>query len=117
MAIPDITSLTEEELTTLLQQANALLIALRNQEEETRNNLLDPEVVAQQIENLLTQGEAVQGVIDTPNGEVKANPQLHILALARAQKRTINNLIRVLRTSAGVLDSADTGEDPVEPPA
>ena len=34
------------------------------------------------------------------------------MALARAQKRTINNLVRLLRTNAGLLDSADVGEDP-----
>ena len=115
MAVPDISGLTEEELTTLLQQANAALQSKMQTEDEVRRTLLNPETVQNQIDNLLTQNDKVQVVIDTPNSEIKANPQQHIMALARAQKRTINNLIRVLKTSSGVLDSADLGEDEPTP--
>ena len=114
MAVPDISGLTEEELTTLLQQANAALQSKMQTEDEVRRTLLNPETVQNQIDNLLTQNDKVQVVIDTPNSEIKANPQQHIMALARAQKRTINNLVRLLKTNAGVLDNAEIGED-VEP--
>ena len=114
MAIPDITGLTEEELVTLLQQANAELRVRQNSEQTVRETLLDPTTVQTQIDNLLTQKDNVQAVIDTPNSEIKTNPQQHIMALARAQKRTINNLVRLLRTNAGLLDSADVGEDPTD---
>lgn len=107
---PDISELTDQELSQLIIEANALLNARRNQEEETRQNLLDPGVVSQQIENLLAQGEVIQQTIDTRNVDIKNDPQLHILALARAQKRVINNLIRLLRTNAGLLESDDVGE-------
>lgn len=111
MAIPDITGLTEEELVTLLQRANAELLAKQDNERAVRETLLDPATVQTQIDNLLTQKDSVQAVIDTPNSDIKANPQQHIMALARAQKRTINNLIRLLKTNAGVLDNADVGDD------
>ena len=115
MAVPDISGLTEEELVTLLQQANAELLAKQNSEQAVRETLLDPATVQAQIDNLLGQKDAVQAVIDTPNSDIKANPQQHIMALARAQKRTINNLVRLLKTNAGLLDNAELGEDEPTP--
>ena len=114
MAVPDISGLTEEELVTLLQNANSALQSKMQTEDEVRRTLLDPVTVQRQIDNLFTQKDSVQAVIDTPNADIKANPQQHIMALARAQKRTINNLVRLLKTNAGVLDNAEIGED-VEP--
>lgn len=111
MPLPDLTELDEPQLRDLLDAVTARLAQIQGQEQAVRETLLDPVVVAAQIDNLLTQAGHVQGVIDTPNSEIKANPQQHIIVLARAQKRAINNLIRVLRTSAGVLDSDDTGEE------
>ena len=110
--IPDITGLTEEELAVLLQQANAELQAKQNSEQTVRETLLDPATVQTQIDNLLSQKDSVQAVIDTPNADINSSPAKHIVALARAQKRTINNLVRLLKTNAGLLDSADVGEDP-----
>ena len=111
MAVPDISGLTEEELVTLLQQANSALQSKMQTEDEVRRTLLNPDTVQKQIDNLLTQKDNIQAVLDTPNSEVNSSPAKHVMSLARAQKRTINNLIRVLKTSAGVLESADLGED------
>ena len=72
MAIPDITGLTEEELVTLLQQANAELHARQNSEQTVRETLLNPTTVRTQIDNLLTQKDNVQAVIDTPT--VRSRP-------------------------------------------
>lgn len=108
--IPDITGLTSEELVQLLQEVNVALQQQQQTEEQVRETLLDPAVVQGQIDNLLAQIDNMQAVLDTPNAEIKTDPQTHVKAIARAQRRTINNVIRTLRVLSGELGSAEVGE-------
>lgn len=67
--------------------------------------------LANVITAALERQDTSQAVIDTPNSEIKANPQLHIIALARATKRQDRAIIRLARLAGGLLDSSDTGTD------
>ena len=108
--IPDISGLTSEELVQLLQEVNIALQQQQQEHDQVRETLLDPVVVQGQINNLLAEIDNIRTVLDTPNAEIKTNPQTHIKAIARAQRRTINNVIRTLRVLSGELDSAEIGE-------
>lgn len=52
-----------------------------------------------------------QEIIDTPNADIKANPQQHIVRLARVCKRQERAIIRLARIVGGLTDSTDTGTD------
>ena len=63
------------------------------------------------IDAALLRQAAYQAVIDTPNSEIKANPQGHIVSIARQGKRSERALIRLARLVGGLTGSADTGTD------
>ena len=67
--------------------------------------------LAAAIDAALARQAAYQAVIDTPNSEIKANPQGHIVNLARQGKRSERALIRLARLVGGLTQSADTGTD------
>ena len=67
--------------------------------------------LAAEIDRAIERQDTSQAVIDTPNAEIKANPQLHIIALARATKRQDRAIIRLARLAGNLLDSSDTGTD------
>ena len=73
--------------------------------------LSDPEVVRAAIESLRAQVDAYNTVLATPNPDVNASPAKHIMAVARAGKRTARETIRALRLLGGVLDSTDLGAE------
>lgn len=110
MTLPDLSELSEEELAQVAQEAAQRLHDLQHREESVRARLADPEEVRRQIANLLNQATEIQAIIDTPNSDIKANPQVHIIKLARAQKRANANVVRLLRVLAGALESGDLGE-------
>ena len=87
---------TPEELTARTQAAN---------DQALRDGL------AAAIDAALARQAAYQAVIDTPNSEIKANPQTHIVNLARQGKRSERALIRLARLVGGLTQSADTGTD------
>lgn len=87
---------TPEELEAQARAAN---------EQALRNGLAN--VITAALERQATS----QAVIDTPNSEIKANPQTHVVALARATKRQDRAIIRLARLAGNLVDSVDTGTD------
>ena len=81
------------------------------QEEQAANAQALRDGLAAAIDAALARQAAYQAVIDTPNSEIKANPQSHIVSIARQGKRSERALIRLARLVGGLTDSADTGTD------
>ena len=94
---------TDEENATADQRAADATQAANDQ--ALRDGLQDA------IDAALLRQAAYQAVIDTPNSEIKANPQGHIVSIARQGKRSERALIRLARLVGGLLDSTDTGTD------
>lgn len=81
------------------------------QEQKTANDQALRDGLQAAIDAALLRQAAYQAVIDTPNSEIKANPQGHIVSIARQGKRSERALIRLARLVGGLTDSADTGTD------
>ena len=81
------------------------------QEQKAANDQALRDGLAAAIDAALARQAAYQAVIDTPNSEIKANPQSHIVNLARQGKRSERALIRLARLVGGLTQSADTGTD------
>lgn len=52
-----------------------------------------------------------QAIIDDTNANIKSNPAPAIKALARGQKRSAGDIIRLARLAGGLLDSTNTGDE------
>ena len=81
------------------------------QQQQAANDQALRDGLAAAIDAALARQAAYQAVIDTPNSEIKANPQTHIVNLARQGKRSERALIRLARLVGGLTQSADTGTD------
>ena len=111
MPVPDISTLTEAELITLAQNTDAALRAKQATEQTNQAALLDPTTVQTAITKCETQVTALKTLLATTNADINASPAQHIKTLARATKVDLNNTIRLLRTSAGILDSTSIGDE------
>lgn len=100
----DFEGLTREEIVAVMQAASAALAAIDQEEAQAQEALADPDAVRADIALMREWRANVQGVMDTPNGEIKANPQQAIMVLARAQMRTMGATIRTLQLASRVFD-------------
>lgn len=101
------------EVTPLSPEQAATVAAYTAQEdaEAARVALSRPEAVRAAIVSLRAQVDAYNTVLATPNPDVNASPAKHIMAIAKAGKRTARETIRALRLLGGVLDSTDLGAE------
>ena len=106
-----VVNLSTGEVTPLTAEQAATVAAYEAQEDAqaARVSLSDPEAVRAAIDALRAQVDAYNVVLATPNPDVNASPAKHIMAVARAGKRTARETIRALRLLGGVLDSTDMG--------
>jgi hypothetical protein len=54
---------------------------------------------------------AMQAIIDTQNSTINANPAQYIKLIARAEKRSASDVLRMARLVGGMTDSADVGDE------
>ena len=108
-----VVNLSTGEVTPLTAEQAATVAAYEAQEDAqaARVSLSDPEAVRAAIDALRAQVDAYNVVLATPNPDVNASPAKHIMAVARAGKRTARETIRALRLLGGVLDSTNLGAE------
>lgn len=119
--LPDLGDMGEAELRDLMDMVAARLTQLQGQQQNTRQQLLDRDVVRREIEDLQGQVAELHAVIETLTPEhgpaegdgSEDGPEAEdpLVIIAQATCRIASNTIRLLRTNAGVLDSADLGEE------
>ena len=108
-----VVNLSTGEVTPLTAEQAATVAAYTAQEsaEAARVALSRPEAVRAAIVSLRAQVDAYNTVLATPNPDVNASPAKHIMAIAKAGKRTARETIRALRLLGGVLESTDLGAE------
>ena len=93
------------------EQENAEADARAEQEQKAANEQALRDGLQDAIDAALARQAEYQTIIDTPNSEIKANPQGFIVKAARQGKRAERALIRLCRLVGNLTTTADTGTD------
>lgn len=116
--LPDLGGMGEAELRDLMDMVAARLTQLQGEQQNTRQQLLDRDVVRGEIEDLQGQVTELHAVLESrvpqteDGGDDGETPEPDpLVVIAQATCRIASNTIRLLRVAAGVLDSADLGEE------
>ena len=87
--------------------------AAADQRQTQEVNSTNEETLLAGLENVIARAldyqAKAQEIIDDTNQNINSSPAKHIKALARAQKRSAGDIIRLARIAGQMYDSADTG--------